>query len=97
MSHDLVFYERWWNGEVQIALGLRNKVRNELKVNLCCTQNKLFFKAETREFLMHWSKEDNNDYVPTTPNVFYGTENGLLHILLIKWFVLKTFLYTNSK
>ena len=50
----------------------------------------LLFKAETREFLMHWSKEDNNDYVPTTPNVFYGTENGLLHILLIKWFVLKT-------
>ena len=39
---------------------------------------------------MSWSNEDNNDYVPTSPNVFYGTENGLLHILLIKWFVLKT-------
>ena len=27
LSHDLVFYERWWNGEVQCALGLRNRVR----------------------------------------------------------------------
>jgi len=70
LSHDLVFYERWWNGEVMIALGLRNK-------------------AETREFLMHWSNEDTNDYVPTS-NVFYSSDNGLLHILLIKWFVLKT-------
>ena len=26
LSHDLVFYERWWNGEVQCALGVRNKV-----------------------------------------------------------------------
>ena len=32
LSHDLVLYERWWNGEVMIALGLRNRVRNELKV-----------------------------------------------------------------
>ena len=47
LSHDLVFYERWWNGEVMIALGLRNKVRNELfeSFYLCCTQHKLFFQG----------------------------------------------------
>ena len=27
MSHDLVFYERWWNGEVACPLGVRNKVK----------------------------------------------------------------------
>ena len=39
---------------------------------------------------MQWSNEDTSDYLPTSPNVFYSSDNGLLHILLIKWFVLKT-------
>ena len=44
-------------------------------------------KPVVREWVKLWSLEDSQPYVPAK-QYFYGTENGLLHILLMKWFIL---------
>ena len=67
-KHDIVYYERSWNGEVQCHMWLKNK-------------------PVVREWIRLWSLEDSQPYVPAK-QYFYGTENGLLHILLMKWFIL---------
>ena len=67
-KHDIVYYERSWNGEVQCHMWLKNK-------------------PVVREWIKLWSLEDSQPYVPAK-QYFYGTENGLLHILLMKWFIL---------
>ena len=67
-KHDIVYYERSWNGEVACLMWLKNK-------------------PVVREWIMLWSLEDSQPYVPSKP-YFYGTENGLLHIILMKWFIL---------
>jgi len=68
LKHDLVFYERWWNGEVMITMGARNK-------------------PSVREWIMTWSLEPSEPYVPVTPWTFYSYDNGILHVLLMKWFI----------
>ena len=67
-KHDIVYYERSWNGEVACLMWLKNK-------------------PVVREWIMLWSLEDSQPYVPSE-QYFYGTENGLLHIILMKWFIL---------
>ena len=67
-KHDIVYYERSWNGEVQCHMWLKNK-------------------PVVREWIRLWSLEDSQPYVPAK-QYFYGTENGLLHIILMKWFIL---------
>ena len=68
LQHDLVFYERCWNGEVHIHMGIKNK-------------------PQVREWILMWSLEDDQPYVPPR-KYFYSSDNGLLHVALMKWFVL---------
>ena len=42
---------------------------------------------EVKEFLLAWSKEENNPYVPKK-SYFSGNEDGKLLTLMMKWFVL---------
>ena len=44
-------------------------------------------KPAVREWIMLWSLEDTQPYVPEK-KYFYSSDNGLLHIVLMKWFVL---------
>ena len=68
LEFDLAFYERSWNGEVHIHMGIKNK-------------------PAVREWIKLWSLEDQQPYVPSK-QYYYSSDNGLLHVLLMKWFVL---------
>ena len=37
---------------------------------------------------MSWSLEETQPYVPRPP-AFYSYDNGCIHVLLMKWFLLK--------
>ena len=44
-------------------------------------------KPSVREWISLWSIEDTQPFVPER-KYFYSSDNGLLHIALMKWFVL---------
>ena len=63
-NYDLLFYERYFNGEVTAGgYGVRNN-------------------PITREFLKMWAELQFQE-----PKGFSSSDNGAIHVALMKWFI----------